>query len=91
MEKKSIEFDLFMCCFVLLGDYECLDVLLCHAAAVVRSRACSMLGNMLKHSNDFYGVLKEKPNTLQGLLECLKDEDPNTRKVCSLLILSLEK
>jgi len=39
------------------GDYELLVTMLCHSAAVVRSRTCSMLGNMLKHSGTFYAVL----------------------------------
>ena len=62
-------------------SYQLLHDCLVHKNAVVRSRCCSMLGNMMKHANSFYSVLADKPNILTALIDALHDDDPNVRKV----------
>jgi len=41
-------------------DYQLLESVLTHHDASVRSRACSLLGNMLKQSVNFHSVLAQK-------------------------------
>ena len=65
------------------AQFELLLAVLCHTNAVIRSRACGLLGNLMKHSNIFYSVVKEKDIILKELIDCLKDEDPNVRKSAS--------
>lgn len=42
------------------GDFEPLYLLLSHQSAAVRSRICSLIGNLLKHNNHFYSTIKQK-------------------------------
>lgn len=70
----------------LIGHFSLLEALLGHQAAVVRSRTCSMVGNMMKYSNVFYDVLQTRASLTNELIECLKDEDINVRKVGKFLI-----
>ncbi|KAI0226995.1 hypothetical protein LSAT2_022553 [Lamellibrachia satsuma] len=67
-------------------DYELLGNMLCHSAAVVRSRTCSMLGNVLKHSGTFYAVLSKCDKLVTDLMVCLSDEDPDVRKGASYAV-----
>ncbi|VDI30045.1 fused, partial [Mytilus galloprovincialis] len=62
------------------GDYDPLSKLIKHNSATVRSRACSLVGNLMKHNSHMYGVLKQREKLLNGLIAGLKDEDPNVRK-----------
>ena len=63
------------------GDYELVLVSLGHKSGVLRSRCCSMLGNMMKHCDSFYSPLNDRPKLLHALIECLNDEENNVRKV----------
>ncbi|KAK7488222.1 hypothetical protein BaRGS_00020529 [Batillaria attramentaria] len=62
------------------GDYACLTSLMSHSSAVVKSRTCSLLGNLMKHDSQMYSILLQKEKILQGLIACLRDEDSNVRK-----------
>ncbi|KAK7088085.1 serine/threonine-protein kinase 36-like isoform X2 [Littorina saxatilis] len=62
------------------GDYSPLTSLIGHSSAVVKSRTCSLLGNLMKHDTQMYPVLGQRDKILQGLVKCLKDEDGNVRK-----------
>ncbi|CAC5416461.1 FU [Mytilus coruscus] len=68
------------------GDYDPLLKLIKHNSATVRSRACSLVGNLMKHNSHMYGVLKQREKLLNGLIAGLKDEDPNVRKGSSYAI-----
>lgn len=68
------------------GDFEPLYLLLSHQSAAVRSRICSLIGNLLKHNNHFYSTIKQKDKIFIALTKCLKDEDPNVRKGASYAI-----
>ncbi|XP_013385413.1 serine/threonine-protein kinase 36 [Lingula anatina] len=64
------------------GDCAPLASLMCHQSPVVRSRVCSMMGNMMKHSNTFYTVLTQREKLCSSLVRCLEDEDAHVR-MCS--------
>jgi len=51
---------LVVCVNLPTEDYQLLESMLRHSDASVRSRACSLLGNMLKHSNAFHSELTDK-------------------------------
>lgn len=54
----------YFCCILknmlISGDFEPLYLLLSHQSAAVRSRICSLIGNLLKHNNHFYSTIKQK-------------------------------
>lgn len=54
----------YSCCILknilISGDFEPLYLLLSHQSAAVRSRICSLIGNLLKHNNHFYSTIKQK-------------------------------
>ncbi|XP_019614869.1 PREDICTED: serine/threonine-protein kinase 36-like [Branchiostoma belcheri] len=68
------------------GDYGTLLSLLNHTSPVVQSRACSLMGNLLRHSDDFYKVLKARKQLVERLLTLLKDNDTNVRKCACLAV-----
>ncbi|KAK3094442.1 hypothetical protein FSP39_001787 [Pinctada imbricata] len=68
------------------GDFEPLVNLIYHHSAAIKSRTCSLIGNLLKHNNHFYSTLKQRDKLLSGLIACLKDDDPNVRKSASYAI-----
>ncbi|KAK3576136.1 hypothetical protein CHS0354_043102 [Potamilus streckersoni] len=68
------------------GDPDPLTLSIKHNSSAVKSRTCSLLGNLMKHNAQFYSVLKQRDKLLEGLIECLKDEDPNVRKGASYAV-----
>jgi hypothetical protein len=67
-----------------------LALILQNANAVVRAKACNLIGNLCRHSDRFYGVLaspvsrSSSASTLLDLLTaCCADADPSTRKFAS--------
>ncbi|PVD31308.1 hypothetical protein C0Q70_06720 [Pomacea canaliculata] len=64
------------------GDFAILTTLMNHSTSVVRSRICSLLGNLMKHDAQLYPVLLQREKILAFLISCLQDEDSNVRK-CS--------
>lgn len=54
----------YSCCILknmlISGDFEPLYLLLSNQSAAVRSRICSLIGNLLKHNNHFYSTIKQK-------------------------------
>ncbi|XP_021342400.1 serine/threonine-protein kinase 36-like isoform X3 [Mizuhopecten yessoensis] len=68
------------------GDYEPLSAMLRHRSGAVKSRACSLIGNLMKHHGQFYAILKQRDKILSGLIAGLKDEDPHIRKGASYAI-----
>lgn len=63
------------------GDTDKLSLLISHQSASVKSRTCSLLGNLMKHNAQMYTFLKQREKLFEGLMACLKDEDQNVRKV----------
>jgi fused-like protein len=63
------------------GDYTPLANLMGHPSSVVKSRVCSLLGNLMKHDAQMYPVLQQREKIVQALVACLHDEDSNVRKV----------
>lgn len=45
---------------VSLEDYQLLEMVLLHSDASVRARTCSLLGNMLRNSDEFGAVLNDR-------------------------------
>lgn len=71
------------------GRYSLMTPMLTHGSAAVRSRACSMLGNALKHSDAFYTVLLQshcKDTLIKPLLSCLQDADFHVRKAAAYAV-----
>ncbi len=63
------------------GNYECLSSLLSSKEVTVQARACGLVGNLLRHTDDFYSVLKSKDDIIQALLLCLVSGEMDVRKV----------
>ncbi|XP_046556063.1 serine/threonine-protein kinase 36-like isoform X1 [Haliotis rubra] len=68
------------------GDYEPLVKMITNVSTAVRSRTCSLLGNLMKHDAQMYPVLKQRDKILTGLIARLQDEDSNVRKGASYAI-----
>ncbi|ESO97940.1 hypothetical protein LOTGIDRAFT_153051 [Lottia gigantea] len=68
------------------GDYEPLVTLLTHNSSAVKSRTCSLLGNVMKHDSKMYSVLKQREKVFSSLVKCLQDEDSNVRKGASYAV-----
>ncbi|KAH9525670.1 Serine/threonine-protein kinase 36 [Bulinus truncatus] len=62
------------------GDYGLLSEFLIHSNSVIKSRTCSLLGNIMRHNDQMYSILKHKDKILGNLLLCLQDSDSNVRK-----------
>ncbi|XP_053375553.1 serine/threonine-protein kinase 36-like isoform X2 [Mercenaria mercenaria] len=68
------------------GDTDKLSILIHHQSSSVKSRTCSLLGNLMKHNAHMYTFLKQRDKLFQGLITCLKDEDQNVRKGASYAV-----
>ncbi|XP_074643571.1 serine/threonine-protein kinase 36-like [Tubulanus polymorphus] len=62
------------------GDFFPLLILMQHKSAVIRSRMFNMIGNIMKHSDSFYTVLRDRERIRYFLLTSLDDEDVTIRK-----------
>ncbi|KAL8183048.1 UNVERIFIED_CONTAM: hypothetical protein K2H54_013538, partial [Gekko kuhli] len=60
--------------------------LLCHRDNSVRARACSLMGNLLRHGQDFVRVLQGQAGLLECLLQRLSDEDEHVRRSASFAV-----
>lgn len=63
-----------------------LSRLLRHQEHLVRARACSLVGNLLRHGQDFPQVLQGQVGLLECLLQRLSDEDKHVRCSASFAI-----
>ncbi|XP_054827636.1 serine/threonine-protein kinase 36 [Eublepharis macularius] len=63
-----------------------LSCLLCHQEQLVRARACSLVGNLLRHRQDFRQVLWDQVGLLECLLQRLLDEDEYVRCSASFAV-----
>ncbi|BFZ18847.1 hypothetical protein BsWGS_21886 [Bradybaena similaris] len=62
------------------ADYAVLANFVQHNTSAVKSRTCSLLGNIMRHDAQMYPILKQKDKILTGLIKCLRDSDSNVRK-----------
>ncbi|XP_053140146.1 serine/threonine-protein kinase 36 isoform X2 [Hemicordylus capensis] len=63
-----------------------LSHLLSHREHPLRARACSLVGNMLRHGQGFPQLLRGQVELLDCLLERLSDEDENVRRSASFAV-----
>ncbi|KAJ7345974.1 hypothetical protein JRQ81_001924 [Phrynocephalus forsythii] len=63
-----------------------LSRLLCHQDCSVRARACSLIGNLLRHGQEVPLVLQGQAGLLECLLERLADEDGHVRRSASFAV-----
>uniref|UniRef100_A0A2C9JQD1 non-specific serine/threonine protein kinase n=1 Tax=Biomphalaria glabrata TaxID=6526 RepID=A0A2C9JQD1_BIOGL len=68
------------------GDYLLLSVFLTHNKSAIKSRTCSLLGNIMRHNDQMYSVIKHKDKILDHLLSCLRDSDSNVRKCAAYAV-----
>ncbi|XP_022108847.1 serine/threonine-protein kinase 36-like [Acanthaster planci] len=68
------------------GDYAYLQYLLSSKDMTVQARACGMLGNLMRHSNGFYAVLKKREELVTSLLGCLSSQDTDVKKAASYAV-----
>ncbi|XP_038058960.1 serine/threonine-protein kinase 36-like isoform X2 [Patiria miniata] len=68
------------------GDYACLQQLLSSKDATVQARSCGMLGNLMRHSNGFYAVLKKREDLVTSLLGCLTNQETDVKKAASYAV-----
>ena len=47
----------------------------------MQARACGLVGNLLRHTDDFYSVLKTKDEIIEVLGLCLVSGETDVRKV----------
>uniref|UniRef100_A0A8D0HVX0 non-specific serine/threonine protein kinase n=1 Tax=Sphenodon punctatus TaxID=8508 RepID=A0A8D0HVX0_SPHPU len=68
------------------SGYQPLRHLLCHPECPVRARACSLVGNLLRHSQELPPVPQGQAGLLELMLERLADEDGQVRRSASFAI-----
>ncbi|CAL1543188.1 unnamed protein product [Lymnaea stagnalis] len=68
------------------GEFGLLSGFLLHSTAAIKSRTCSLLGNIMRHNGQMYTTLKQKDKILAGLLACLQDSDSNVRKCAAYAV-----
>lgn len=49
--------------------------------ATLKSRCCNMIGNLMKHNDMFYDVLKKNKPIFDSLIKCCQLDELNVRKV----------
>ncbi|XP_039204719.1 serine/threonine-protein kinase 36 isoform X2 [Crotalus tigris] len=63
-----------------------LNHVLCHQECLIRARACSLVGNLLRHGQGFPHVLWDKAGLQEPLVDCLSDEDEHVRCSASFAV-----
>ena len=63
--------------FINTGDFEPMSSLLHHRSGDIKSRACSLLGNLMKHHGQFYSTMKQRYEDVISCYECLVDLRPS--------------
>lgn len=48
---------------------------------IVRSRCCNLIGNLMKHNDIFYEILKKNKPIFEDLAKCCQTDELNVRKV----------
>ncbi|XP_048724617.2 serine/threonine-protein kinase 36 isoform X4 [Caretta caretta] len=66
--------------------YQLLSHLLCHQEHPIRAKACSLVGNLLRHNQDFPRALRSRAGLLERLLERLSDQDESVRRSASFAV-----
>ncbi|XP_073160998.1 serine/threonine-protein kinase 36 isoform X11 [Lepidochelys kempii] len=66
--------------------YQLLSHLLCHQEHPIRAKACSLVGNLLRHNQDFPRALRSRAGLLEHLLERLSDQDESVRRSASFAV-----
>ncbi|KAM9123139.1 LOW QUALITY PROTEIN: serine/threonine-protein kinase 36 [Pangshura tecta] len=66
--------------------YQLLSHLLCHQEHPIRAKACSLVGNLLRHGQDFPRALRSQAGLLERLLERLSDQDESVRRSASFAV-----
>ncbi|XP_041457057.1 serine/threonine-protein kinase 36-like [Lytechinus variegatus] len=68
------------------GSYQALNALLSSKNQTVKSRACGLMGNMMRHSPSFYSVLRNNDDLLSSLITQLSSDDADIRRSSSYAI-----
>eukprot|EP00057_Strongylocentrotus_purpuratus_P007030 XP_011661504.1 PREDICTED: serine/threonine-protein kinase 36 [Strongylocentrotus purpuratus] len=68
------------------GSYQALNGLLTSKNQTVKSRACGLMGNMMRHSPAFYSVLRKNEDLLAHLIAELSSNDADIRRSSSYAI-----
>lgn len=55
----------------------------------IRAKACNALGNLLRHSSEFYRDISSCEGASEALIRCLSDPDPQVRKFGCFGLVSL--
>ena len=48
---------------------------------IIKSRCCNMIGNLMKHNDSFYDILKKNKLIFENLIKCCQLDEFNVRKV----------
>ena len=48
---------------------------------IIKSRCCNMIGNLMKHNDLFYDIIKKNKLIFDGLIKCCQLDEFNVRKV----------
>ncbi|GAB1598160.1 serine/threonine-protein kinase 36-like [Argonauta hians] len=68
------------------GDYSVLSALLDYETCVLKSRVCSLIGNILRHTPFLCDIFHKREMLFKSFLNCLKDKDANVRKSASYAV-----
>uniref|UniRef100_A0A8C3XWL5 Serine/threonine-protein kinase 36 n=1 Tax=Chelydra serpentina TaxID=8475 RepID=A0A8C3XWL5_CHESE len=66
--------------------HQLLSQLLCHQEPPIRAKACSLVGNLLRHGQGFPRALRGQAGLLERLLERLADRDEAVRRSASFAV-----
>ena len=62
------------------GSYQIIQKSL-NGNPILKSRCCNMIGNLMKHNDLFYEVLKKNRLIFDSLIKCCQLDEINVRKV----------
>ncbi len=63
------------------NEYQLLVKYLSNGNGTIKAKCCNMLGNLMKHNDSFYDVLKKNKIMFECLIKCCQSEELNVRKV----------
>jgi fused len=87
LSRKS-EDSINIICKILKGPTDNYQILIksLQGSSLVRARCCNMIGNLMRHNDTFYQVLKKHKEIYQCLVQCCQIDELNVRKSAILAI-----
>ena len=61
-----------------------------NANPITKSRCCNLIGNLMKHNDIFYDILKKNKIIFENLARCCQIDEFNVRKVCVIFFWAIK-